>query len=64
MLRIGIRLVGTWVLRSTPVLMYADPHYEMGQLPDSEITWSPLLKDETFRSHLAWLSDMSTEPTS
>ncbi len=53
--------VGSWVLRSIPVLMYADPHYEMGQLPDDEITWSPLLRDETFRSHLATFSDMSTK---
>ena len=47
--------------------MYADPHYEMGQLPDSEITWSPLLKDETFQSDLAAFveaSDMSTKSKS
>ena len=43
---------GVWVLRSIPVLMYADPHYEMGQLPDDEIAWSPLLQDERFRSDL------------
>ena len=59
--------VGSWALRSIPVLMYADPHYEMGQLPDSEITWSPLLKDETFQSNLAAFveaSDMRTKPKS
>lgn len=44
--------IGTWVLRSIPVLMYQDPHYEMGQLPDEKITWSPLLKRERFRSDL------------
>ena len=44
---------GSWVLRSIPVLMYADPHYEMGQLPDDEIAWSPLLYDERFRSDLS-----------
>jgi hypothetical protein len=43
---------GSWVLRSIPVLMYADPHYEMGQLPDEEIGWSPLLQDEAFRAAL------------
>jgi hypothetical protein len=43
---------GSWVLRSIPVLMYADPHYEMGQLPDNEITWSKLLNNKTFRSDL------------
>jgi hypothetical protein len=44
--------VGSWVFRSIPVLMYADPHYEMGQLPDDEIAWSKLLKKEVFRRHL------------
>jgi hypothetical protein len=43
---------GSWVLRSIPVLMYADPHYEMGQLPDNEIAWSQLLNNKTFRSDL------------
>ncbi len=43
---------GVWVLRSIPVLMYADPHYEMGQLPDDRIAWSRLLHSETFRSDL------------
>ena len=43
---------GTWVMRSIPVLMYADPHYEMGQLPDEDIGWSPLLKNEAFRAAL------------
>lgn len=43
---------GAWVLRSIPVLMYADPHYEMGQLPDDRIAWSRLLQNETFRSDL------------
>jgi hypothetical protein len=43
---------GCWVLRSIPVLMYADPHYEMGQLPDDEIAWSPLLDDDRFRTAL------------
>lgn len=43
---------GSWVLRSIPVLMYADPHYEMGQLPDEEIAWSRLLDSETFKSDL------------
>jgi hypothetical protein len=44
--------VGPWVFRSIPVLMYSDPHYEMGQLPDAEITWSPLLKNKAFRMAL------------
>ncbi|MCF7975867.1 MAG: DUF3179 domain-containing protein [Phycisphaerae bacterium] len=44
--------VGDWVFRSIPVLMYADPHYEMGQLPDDTITWSPLLKNKAFRMAL------------
>ncbi|MHC4354594.1 MAG: DUF3179 domain-containing (seleno)protein [Planctomycetota bacterium] len=44
---------GSWVLRSIPVLMYADPHYEMGQLADNEIGWSPLLQNEAFRRALA-----------
>jgi len=44
--------VGPWVLRSIPVLMYADPHYEMGQLPDKEIAWSSLLHKESFRTDL------------
>lgn len=44
--------VGTWVLRSIPVLMYADPRYEMGQLPDDKIEWSPLLRDDGFISTL------------
>jgi hypothetical protein len=43
---------GPWVLRSIPVLMYADPHYEMGQLPDEAIAWSPLLQNEAFISDL------------
>jgi len=43
---------GPWVLRSIPVLMYADPHYEMGQLPDEAIAWSALLDREAFRSAL------------
>lgn len=43
---------GVWVLRSIPVLMYADPHYEMGQLADDRIAWSKLLHSETFRSDL------------
>ncbi len=43
---------GPWVLRSIPVLMYADPHYEMGQLPDDKITWSPLLKNKAFAQTL------------
>jgi len=43
---------GSWVLRSIPVLMYADPHYEMGQLPDEAIAWSPLLANETFKDIL------------
>ena len=44
--------VGPWVLRSIPVLMYADPHYEMGQLPDKEIAWSSLLNKASFRTDL------------
>jgi hypothetical protein len=43
---------GSWVLRSIPVLMYADPHYEMGQLPDEAIGWSPLLQNEAFGAAL------------
>jgi len=42
--------IGPWVFRSIPVLMYQDPHYEMGQLPDEKITWSLLLKKERFHS--------------
>jgi hypothetical protein len=44
--------VGPWVFRSIPVLMYADPHYEMGQLPDEKITWSPLLRNDSFLNAL------------
>lgn len=44
--------VGPWVLRSIPVLMYQDPHYEMGQLPDERIPWSKLLKNERFINDL------------
>ncbi|NQV36304.1 MAG: hypothetical protein HQ515_26665, partial [Phycisphaeraceae bacterium] len=44
--------VGPWVFRSIPVLMYSDPHYEMGQLPDDKITWSPLLKNKAFAQTL------------
>lgn len=47
----GVR-AGRWVLRSIPVRMYTDPHYEMGQLPDEHITWSPLLDSERFRADL------------
>jgi hypothetical protein len=43
---------GSWVFRSIPVLMYADPHYEMGQLPEEEISWSPLLENEDFKETL------------
>lgn len=43
---------GVFVFRSIPVLMYADPHYEMGQLPDEEIAWSSLLGNDAFRSVL------------
>ena len=43
---------GAWVFRSIPVLMYADPRYEMGQLPDEEIPWSPLLGNEAFKATL------------
>ena len=43
---------GPWVLRSIPVLMYADPHYEMGQLPDDQIAWSPLLHNKAFQAAL------------
>ena len=44
--------IGSWVFRSIPVLMYADPHYEMGQLSDEEIAWSPLLQDEQYQATL------------
>ena len=44
--------VGSWVFRSIPILMYADPHYEMGQLPDDKISWSVLLRREKFRHDL------------
>ena len=44
--------VGTWVFRSIPVLMYEEPHYEMGMLPDEKIDWSPLLGDAQFRKAL------------
>jgi len=45
--------VGPWVLRSIPVLMYADPHYEMGQLPDEAIAWSRLLDSDAFTEALS-----------
>jgi hypothetical protein len=45
--------VGPWVFRSIPILMYQDPYYEMGQLPDEQIPWSRLVGDHTFRSQLA-----------
>ena len=51
--------VGPWVLRSIPVLMYSDPHYEMGQLPDDKITWSPLLKNKAFIQTLQDAVDQS-----
>ena len=44
--------VGPWVLRSIPILMYADPHYEMGQLPDNKIAWSSLLRSDSFKKDL------------
>jgi hypothetical protein len=44
--------VGCWVFRSIPVLMYAEPHYEMGQLPDEKIVWSPLLNNEEYKATL------------
>ncbi len=44
--------VGPWAFRSIPVLMYADPHYEMGQLPDEKISWSPLLRNDSFLNAL------------
>lgn len=37
-----------WVFRSIPILMYQDPCYEMGQLPENEIRWSYLLSDARF----------------
>ena len=40
--------VDHWVFRSIPILMYQDPCYEMGQLPESEIRWSYLLSDKQF----------------
>ncbi len=43
---------GPWVFRSIPVLMYADPHYEMGQLPDEAIAWSNLLDSDAFKETL------------
>ena len=42
--------IDRWVFRSIPVLMYQDPCYEMGQLPENEIRWSPLLSDPRFSS--------------
>lgn len=42
-----------WVFRSIPVLMYAEPHYEMGMLPDERIAWSPLHSDPAFRAQVA-----------
>jgi hypothetical protein len=32
--------------------MYAEPHYEMGQLPDEKIVWSPLLNNEEYKATL------------
>ena len=40
--------IDRWVFRSIPTLMYRDPCYEMGQLPEDEIRWSYLLSDERF----------------
>lgn len=40
--------VDRWVFRSIPILMYQDPCYEMGQLPENEIRWSYLLTDDRF----------------
>ena len=45
--------VGEWVFRSIPVLMYQDPHYEMGQLPDKKIEWSPLVEDARLHKIIA-----------
>lgn len=45
--------IGPWVLRSIPILMYAEPRYEMGQLPDEEIKWSPLLGSTEFMTDLS-----------
>lgn len=42
-----------WVFRSIPVLMYAEPHYEMGMLPDDQIVWSPLLENRSFLETVA-----------
>lgn len=41
--------MGRWIFRSIPVLMYREPCYEMGQLPEEDISWSYLLVDERFR---------------
>ncbi len=41
---------GSWVFRSIPVLMYQDPYYEMGQLPDAQIPWSTRIADDAFIS--------------
>jgi hypothetical protein len=45
--------VGDWVFRSIPVLMYQDPHYEMGQLSDEKIEWSPLVEDARLHEIIA-----------
>ena len=45
--------VGNWAFRSIPVLMYQDPYYEMGQLPDERIPWSALVEDQKFHAQLA-----------
>lgn len=45
--------IDRWVFRSIPVLMYQDPYYEMGQLPDDRIPWSDLVSDEKFHALLA-----------
>ncbi len=37
--------------------MYAEPRYEMGQLPDDEIEWSPLLKSTEFMADLSEFVD-------
>lgn len=51
--------VGRWVIRSTPAIMFQDPCYEMGQLPEAEARWSKLVENGRFAGTLT--SYLSTE---
>ncbi len=53
--------VDRWVFRSIPILMYQDPCYEMGQLPENEIRWSYLLSDDRFANSIALFRTSQSE---